>query len=271
MPRSNKVISIPVLNDFIYTLLSEATYEQKRGLSGRYLKAAMNSRSARAFATSSTREEKEILLSHFGLDYFYVISGRSITFKKLKDILTKFETGKKVKAIADIAESGIFVTSDVEFLKLLGLMSQSIHNPNFFLNVELSRIAYNIKKWKKTELSAYDLEIREMQEDAKTLCDCALNMDRAMVYHKGLNGVSGNELRVLLYLYKNQGYISDSHLAEYFHGVLSKLQFRYAIKQLFSSQAIIKNIEQRTEYTISGIGVKHVNNFLNNFTGKNQF
>jgi hypothetical protein len=63
MNKFNKFITIPLLNEFVYTVLFEADYAQKRTLMGKYLKASMTAKGANAFARNSTREEKEYTLS----------------------------------------------------------------------------------------------------------------------------------------------------------------------------------------------------------------
>lgn len=274
MSNTNKIISIPVLNDYIYTVLFQASYEQKRGLKGKYLKAAMSAKSAKSFASNSTREEKEMMLAHFGLEYFYVISPKSLGFQKLKDILKKFEKNKKISAIKDIAEEGVYVTSDVEFLKLLGYMSQAIHHPSFFLNLEINRQGYHIQKWAKNNFNQNDFLIREVSENAIRLSRTALAMDFSMTYSQGLTGVHPNELRILLYLYSRSNIsISDEALLDYFNGKMKPLQFRYAIKSLCKSQCIKRSINaaDKAEYSIAGAGVSHVNHFINNSISQNDF
>ena len=114
MNKRNKSLQNPILNDFVYTVLYNSSYEQKRGLEGKFLKAAMSEKSAKAFSSHSSTDEKNLILSHFGFEYFTVIAKRGLSLEKMKDILLKFESNKKVAALKDLAEEGLIVTSDKE-------------------------------------------------------------------------------------------------------------------------------------------------------------
>lgn len=259
-----KILNNPILNDFVYTLLFNASIDEKRGLKGKYLRAAMNGAAAKRFATNSTREEKEYIMSHFGVEFFYVIAKRGVTLPMMKQILTKYETDKKVQAMKDIAETGLFVTSDKEFLRLLGLMSQSIHHPSFFLNMEFIRQGYHIQKWKKHNLNGLDMETREADESAKIVAKTILNGAITFDYSGGKTGVTPLEMKILVYLYTlSHTYIKDDLLFNYFSGAVNKNKYRYAMKALIKDQLIQQHgLSSKREYTISGAGVKHVNSFL---------
>ena len=63
--KSNK-LNINLLNDFIYTILFNASSEDKKGLYGKYLNACESEKEAHKFIETATRVEKEFLLSQFG-------------------------------------------------------------------------------------------------------------------------------------------------------------------------------------------------------------
>jgi hypothetical protein len=264
MPKKLNIVNDPILNDFVYSLLFEASYEEKRGLKGKYMRASMSGEAAKRFATNSTREEKEYIMAHFGVEFFYVVAKRGVQLTQLKRILTKFESDKKVASLKDIAETGLFVTSDKEFLRLLGLTAQSIHHPSFFLNMEMLRQGYNIQKWKKLNLNKTDLQTREADEMGKLLARTFLNGSIALEYAPGSTRVTPNEMRILLYLYTlAHTYVNDSDLSHYFVGYMTKNVYRYAMKALWKDGLIQQHgMASKREFTITGAGVKHVNNFF---------
>lgn len=258
----SKNINNPILNDFVYTVLYNASYEEKRGLTGKYLKAAMNERAAKSFASNSTLEEKIYLLSHFGMEHFFVFAKRGLSLQKFRDILTKFEANKKVSALKDISQDGVFVTGDKEFLRLLGFMAQSIHHPSFFLNLEFNRQGFHIQKWKKRNLNDRDLQLREIDENASNLAKIMLNGCLSMDYARTLMNIMPSQLKILLYLYSMpHAYVSDITLGEYFVGRISRLEFRSAIKTLLNGFLIQQNDEEKS-YTIAGPGIKKVNEYF---------
>jgi hypothetical protein len=266
-----RLVNIPVLNDFVYTLLFNASYEQKRGLKGKYLKAAMDGRSAKIFASTSTREEKEFICAHFGVEFFYVMAKRSVTFAGLRDILEKFEVNKKVSAIRDISELGICVTSDKEFLRLLGLMSQSIHHHSFFLNMEFQRQGYHIQKWSKNNLNKGDLLTREVDESAKILVKTALNACLVMTDTPGMTGITEGEMKIMLYLYVfSNTYVEADKIYAHFVGRMTKQLYRTSIKRLIKSQYIQQHGQmKKKEYTITGQGISKVYDFVKSIFSAN--
>jgi hypothetical protein len=260
-----RTVNNPILNDFVYTLLYTASYEEKRGLKGKYLRAAISGESAKRFATNSTREEKEFILSHFGIQFFYVIAKqKNVTMVRMKELLAKFEGDKRIAALRDMAEMGLFVTSDKELIRLLGYMSQSIHHHTFFLNMEFLRQGYHIQNWKRQNVNEADMQTREADESAKVLAKTMLKTCLAMEYVDGMTHVSQTQMKILLRLYPiSHTYINDPELYNYFSGNFNKTKFRHAMNGLLKDQLILqKGKASKKEYTISGAGIKHVNNFF---------
>lgn len=266
MKKRNKSLQNPILNDFVYTVLYNSSYEQKRGLEGKFLKAAMNEKSAKAFASHSSTDEKNLILSHFGFEYFTVIAKRGLSLEKMKDILTKFESNKKVSALKDLAEEGLIVTSDKEFLRLLGFTSQTIHHPTFFHNLEFLRQGYHIKKWAKRNLNQDDLSIRETDEMASFLANKFLVVHEKIEHSQALFGLSSNQLKILLYLYtKPHTYIPETELWDYFDSSMNTREFKTNLRALHRAYLIQPSVsERKKQYTISGAGTKKVNLFFDN-------
>jgi hypothetical protein len=254
----------PILNDFVYSLLYGASYEEKRGLKGKYLRAAMSGDTAKRFCTSSSREEKEYLLSHFGVQFFYVIAKKGVTVKRMEEIFANFKIGKKAAAMKEMAEAGIYVSSDKELAQMLGVMAQSIHHHSFFLNLEFLRQGYHIQKWKRHATNGKDMQVREAQESAKVLATTMLNACVTIDYVDGLIGITPTAMKILLYLYSlSHTYIEDNVLYSRFAGAFNKTKYRYAIKALIKGDMIIQQGPKiRREITITAAGIKHVNNFM---------
>lgn len=273
MSKVGKLINNPILNDFIYTLLFQASLEEKRSLPGRYRKIAMSSRLAKKFATTSTREEKEFVLSHFGMSYFYVVGRSGMPVEKFKDILDKFEKKKKALALKEMAEEMIFVSSDKEFVRLLGLMSQSIHHHTYFMNMEFQRQGYHIQKWAKNNLNQEDLLTREIDQNAKVVAKTCLNACVSMDYIPGRTGFTGTQMKILLYLYTvSHTYVPTDKIYNVFAGYISINAYRMAIKQLTDNMFVTKmNGKEEVSFTISGMGIKQVNDFTQKVLNLNTF
>jgi hypothetical protein len=268
-----KIINNPALNEFIYTLLYQSTMEERRGLKGKYLKIAMSAKAAKIFATTSTREEKEYIMSHFGFEFGYVIFKRGMAMTKFKHILDKFEKKKQAAALADIAEEGLFVMADKEFIRLLGLTSQAIHHPAYFLNLELNRQGYHIQKWSRKFDNQEDMATREVDMNAKLVVRTCLNANMTMDYWPGTTGISVLQMKILLYLYSvSHLYVGEGKLFDIFIGVAAKFKFNNAIKGLIDNTFIMKNVSAKEkEYSITGLGIKQVNEFVTRTVNLNTF
>ncbi len=269
----NNIINNPVFNEFVYSALFNASVEEKRGLKPKYFKIAMSARSAKTFCTTGSKEEKEYILSHLGYEYFYVICKRGMTMLKFKEILAKFDTQKRVSAISDIAEAGIFVTSNREFMRMLGLMSQSIHHHSHFLNLELIRQGHHIHRWSKQYLNKKDLETRESDVCFYVLGRTCLSAILTMGFWSGSTGITPAQMEILLYLGSvSNSFISYQRLFDVFAGNTNNFKFSSAIRMLVSDQYIIKHSKGNVkEYTISELGIKQVNQFIDKTLNLNSF
>lgn len=259
--KSTSILRNPILNEFLYTVLYNANYEDKRKLQGKYLRAAISEKTAKSFVAHSTRDEKEYVLATLGFEFFYVIAKKDTKFKQFKDLLSKFENKKQVQAMAEIAQMGVFVTSDREITRLLGLMSKAIHHPTFFLNMELLNQGYNIRKWKRRAANHLDEDVREADEVSRSLSMTMLHSHIALQYCRGSVGLGESAMMILLYLhYHKMGNIPHTSLFAYFDGNMTKTEFTYAMKALNGGYCIETNSDN--EHSITGEGIKKVNLLL---------
>lgn len=266
-----KMTNNPALNEFVYTALYQSSMEERRGLRGKYLKIAMSAKASKTFATTSTREEKEYILSHFGFEFAYIIFKRGTTLLKFKQIFEKFEKKRKAAALSDIAQDGMFVTTDKEFMRLLGHVSQSIHHPAYFLNLELNRQGYHIQKWPKKFANQDDMASREVDMSAKLLVKTCLSANLVMDYCEGSTGIRPLELKILLYLYTlSQIYVPEEKIFAVFAGAITTNKFRRAIRAVSLDHLILKNAKEK-EYTITAAGIRQVNEYVNRIMNLNTF
>lgn len=262
MNRSNKILNIPILNDFIYTLLYEAPFEAKRGLRGKYLKATLTGRAAKAFAVNSTREEKEYILSHFGIEFYYVINPKKMQISVLKEILKKYQKDKRVSAMRDLAQEGIFVTGDEQFTHLLKLIAKSIHHPSFFLNLELKKQGYHTKKWSKIINDPVDLRDRDTYTKDNIVVRLMLNSILEIDNMSGRQGLFEKEMKVLMYFYVYKHlFIPEQDIADFFGGRMKKSEYKSALLGLLKTQLIQRSAIERSEYSITSSGINEVANF----------
>src|ERR1700735_1039190 len=102
MGKKSKVIPNVFLNAFTYDVLYKATVEQKRGLNGRYLKAAKNSTTATAFSNSADIEDRAILLSKLNIPFAWVFG--KLEDKNLTEIYHTYKSDGQAKALKSMME-----------------------------------------------------------------------------------------------------------------------------------------------------------------------
>lgn len=255
--------SDPIFNDYLYTILYNAPISQKRNLKGKYQKAAMSEKAAKTFIQTASLEDKIYMLCELGHSFFFTLMKDDFKVEYLKDILTDFEKDNKTQGLKSVLEKGVFVSSDVTFNRLLGYVSRAIHHHSFYLDMEMQRQGWNVKKWSKRAFTQRDLDFREMDEGATELARSFLSAAITMDYCKGSVGVTHQEMKILLYLYtQSHTFISEKHLTDYFHGYIRGAEIRLGIRNLWKSNNIEqdKGIEKR--YTITGSGTRCVSNFF---------
>lgn len=262
--KPRRSVPDPIFNDFLYTILYNSSYAQKRELHGRYLKAAMSEKSARLFIQNASDEDKKYILGKLGYKFFWCFCKEDFKQEYLSDILKKFQEDRKVSALKDILETGIFVTGDREFLRLMGLMSSAIHQPSFYFDLEMQRQGLNIKKWKKRYMTPIDLKMRDLDEGSTELARTLLSASVSMDYVKGTMGLSAAQMKILLYLYTQPHiFMSEKHLKQFFTGYVRGAELRTGVRNLFK-EGFVTGEKKLMEwsYTISSKGTKTVSEYF---------
>lgn len=262
--KPRRSVPDPIFNDFLYTILYNSSYAQKRELHGRYLKAAMSEKSARLFIQNASEEDKKYILGKLGYKFFWCFCKDDFKQEYLSDILKKFNEDRKVSALKDILETGIFVTGDREFLRLMGLMSSAIHQPSFYFDLEMQRQGLNLKKWRKRYMTPGDLQMRSIDEGASDVARTLLAGSVAIDYVKSTIGISPSQMKILLYLYTQPHiFMSEHHLKQFFTGYIRGAELRTGVRHLFK-EGFIEGEKKGSDwsYTISSKGTKTVSEYF---------
>lgn len=254
----------PILSDFLYTVLFNASYAEKRGLEGKYLKAAMSDKAARRFVENSTDEEKKVMLSHFGYRFFWVLMKEDFDKQGLRDLLDKFNEDKKVSALKDIMDKGVFVQSDKEFVRLLSFVSRTTHHNAFYYDMEFKRQGYHIEKWRKRIFLERDRLARDTDDEAKKLASYFLRATTSMQGMKDRMGLSLLEMQILCYLYSEPHItFSEQTIVDYFINTSNKGHTSGSVKRLAKSGFLDYETDNgKRSYIINTEGVKVVTEYF---------
>lgn len=257
-PRTGNLITIPILNDLIFTLLYNATSEQKRGLPQKYLKQIASQAKLRNFCTTSSREEKEHILSHFGFRFFYTVMHKDITG------LEKFYEEIKRGGPHDGIRNAIYIHGNEQFAYYLNLYAKSIHHPNYFLNYEIIRAGYHIKNWGKNNINRENMEVREIIEGDNALMRTLLSTSVMMQMFPATTGLTMPHIHILMYLYiKRHLYVTRDALVAYFKGFgpYSKRGYIiHCIRELWTEKYVDRGTDEKS-FTITALGIKKITEF----------
>lgn len=275
MPAATKFTSLsePIFNELLYTLLFNATAAQKRQLSGKFLRASLSEKAAKNFIKHATDDEKKQLMSALGMKFFWCFAKEDFKSDTLRDILKKYEEDKKPSALRDVLDYGLYVSSDVNFLRLLGFVSRTVHHHAYFKNMELAQVGFQIKRWKKRAFLPADLDMRNIDEGATEMAKMLLAGSITIDYIKGVLGISPVQMKVILYLYTcPHRHTSEEFLQEFFYGYLRPVEVRVSIRELHNEGYIDGEREGRNwRYVINAKGTKIVNEFFKTVFSKFNF
>lgn len=263
---AKEVIKFPpdaIFNDFLYTILYNASAEKKRLLKGKYLKAAMSETSAKTFIQNASLEDKLYMMCELGQKFFMVLVNEKTTPTEFKGILDLFEKDQKSTAYTDILRNGLFVSSDSSFNRFLGFVSRSIHHHSFFLSMEQVRAGFHVRKWAKRAYTQRDLAFREADESTTELVKLLLHGSIASDYVKSAIGINPTELKLLLYFYTHpHTFVSEKHLYDYFKGCIRESDTRLGVRALWKSGFLEMDKLPEKRYTITGTGTQKVAEYL---------
>lgn len=252
------------LSELIYNIAREAPLSLKRGLPMRLFRAISSEKMAMKFACESSYEEKREFLSYMGVKHFVVFANvDKITGGDFKEILKDFSEDKLVAATKKIANLNIFVSSDKQYVELLGMTAQSISSPRYSLNMELLRTGYHIQKWHREIKNQEHKKLQQETEFDREFCRLIFNTLMAYRMCESWFGVTQDEMRLLLLLkIKTFAYISSEDLVGKFTGTMTPNQVAKAKRSLLKALLIEKHYEpKKQEYTISARGILITNQF----------
>jgi hypothetical protein len=234
--RTGNIVTIPILNDLIFTLLYNSTSEQRRGLQNYYLKQIESQAKLRNFCTTSSREEKEEILSHFGFRFFYVVMHKDISY-------------------------------------YLNLYAKSVHHPNYFLNFQILRTGYHIHNWGRNNVNTENMEVREMIESETLVMRTLLSANVMMHMFSGATGLTMPHIHILMYLYiKRHIYVPRAALVSFFKGFGPYNKARYVLvcmQELWTEKYVERGLDKKS-YTITARGVKKISEFRDQVLTFNQ-
>lgn len=264
----------PCLNNFIYDILFNAPTEVKNNLPRKYRNAVKNSRTAQSFIGKCSHEEKLEILTLLEVQWYMCFFDRGFPQKRyLKDIFLKYKDAENNVQVMlnDLIKDRIYVTSDVEFARQIGIMSKIQNHHSYIQNMLLSKAGYHIKKWKKIVKDPKTLTAKENEVSVRYLMSTCMNFVRAMDMATSVFGVLENDINILLYLYgTTHHYVSADVVCSRFGEVLTRNAITTSFKRMYLN-GLIRKSAKGIEYSISPMGVKKVSEIIEFVLKANEF
>lgn len=266
MPKKKAIVPNAFLNEFVYTCLYNVTQEQKKNLSKATLKILSTAARAKAFASNSTKDEKEVVLTELGYQWGTIIFPKGVqSVNALKKLMKEVEEGRTATGLSHLVGEKIFITTDKETAFYLGLAAASISHKNYFMNLDLQKTGHALKKWSKrvnNETNEDILEAIEFSDAIDRLIAESISMGK---YCEGFLGIMERDLVVLQYLSENRHiYMDKDRIEGRFKGTIKGTGVTTALKKLYESDYIRKHINTRPpKFTITASGIDVITRFRN--------
>lgn len=272
--RRKEIDPDPAFDEYVYTILYNATPADRDKLPLRFRKIMKSEKSVTRFITASSLETKINLLSYLGIKHgLFLVDDYSQSMKKLKDKLADIDKQKKAGLLQDISDNKLYVVTDREVIHRLTSLARLTHTESYLLNQQFQRVTYQVHNWSRKFNRTDGLDLPQIEADMSAVIKTVLQANMSIEFSTSIFGLSMNQIKVLLFLYlSREGYTPIEKLWDFFAIFLSKLKVTAAVKELFEERHIEKHgVSGNREYIITGKGIKMVNEFLNRVLQSNTF
>lgn len=268
------VIRNPFLNDLMYDLCYNMPDDTKKKLSVYYRKILASPIRTKNFCEFSNMDTKLKFFHDIGMqNAITIFPDKAKNGVALYDLMKKYETDRLASATKDHSAMSVFVTTDKETSFFLGLMAQTIHSSSYVLNLDYNKVGYHFRKW-GTKLDTDDhKELTECVESAGLIAQTMLETSLCLNNSKVLFNVNPSDVQLLFYMYKHRHlYLKIERIHDVFIGMLPKRLITSSFKRMFLNGYVRKHSDYKIlQYTITGLGIDLVNQFIQRVLKNNNF
>lgn len=259
------VVSESSISEFVYSVIKAATTEQRLNLPESLRKKINTEKRAKAFAKSSTTDQKRRLLSYLDIGFFWTfVNIRGVTPKHYSEILKLFARDNKVGAIREMAQKGLCVTSDKEYFYQLTNMGESSKSDVYKKEIELVNIqksAAIIRKWKNKMPSLREEENAELfSNEVANLIGVILSSYKSVKHY---SGISNEDYLILNYFYQRRGkYIDAQEVEVKMSSDVMKRKIRPIVNRMAKNSYLMPHFDEREKkYSITKSGIQTIQKF----------
>jgi len=249
----------PTLREFLYDVLYQLQGDKEFVLKDTYRELGRTNSRAKKFANRASLEQILHILAMCGIQWTMVIFDTKDKPETLRQLFEGYRDTGENSANAHLnklIKKRIYVTTDKQFIKYLGLSAQLIESDEFKRNMELLKVGYHIRQWTKklnSQTSADDVrEIENSNYFAKVFLSCVMMEDRLKFAEQ--------DWRILLYLYINDTkYVHRKIIDQEFSSRYIPKKIGNALSRLCKQEFVQKDFKYSQQFKITGLGMAEIN------------
>lgn len=255
-----ELFEIPIAQ-FLYTCIYNMTTREKSNIPSHLYQQINTEKKAKRFCEKSSTDQKREFFSYLDIGFFWTfVNAPNITAKQYLSIMKDIKKEHPVGALKEMCDRGMCITSDDEYIFLMGQMSRMVTSNVYVKNQELLRIGSGIKKWSK-KLKPDDEDSSDEIFSALRIIDAAYEKERHI---PELLGISVFEYRILSFLYVSKDkYVPFKKIWDRFAGDIPQRKITSGQIKLAKALLIQRHYDwQKKEYIITRAGIRLVNEYL---------
>ncbi len=266
-------------SEYFFNIFSNLTHEQKLRLDASEKYLFRSEMSIRRFADQGTLEEKVVILTKLGYDWFFGLYpvGKDLPAVMKKAYRQHTIKNTRAEVIQDMIESHVFILDNKAVATALAMMGQNNHSDAFYINRHFFQLPkmleqYELSSSKLFEFFTSQNPIKESAEFRAGL----QTMDKLIGLVSQMFTVEQNadflfkltrlDIRILLLLFPfRNNYVSLDYLKRHLHPEYSPKAIAARCTFLFMKRNLIDKLPKTNpiSYTIKSDGILILGELLN--------
>lgn len=270
-----KLVHNPYFDEFIYDIIYSLTTKQKRDLDPVYAKMVSTPKKAKAFCRLGSLEQKFHFLASVGIKWSSILYCETASPKNFKEVLKAYQKEGRTHGLKQMANNQIYITTDREFMFMLMTMAQSIHHPQYSLNMEWNKLGYKMGALGVWTKSAANVEFTKANENIDALNRFSLlweQQQRTTEIIESTFSINENDFRILNFLFRNKHrHVGKEEMFKYFETIIKDSMMYKSLKGLTENLYIQQSAMNKKDYTITALGINLIDKIFQRAINTNNF
>lgn len=252
----------PNLREFLYDVLYKLQGSDEFFKRDTYKELGRTNSKARQFANKATLEQILYIVGMCGIEWTLVIFDNDKRPRYIRQLFERYRdegVHSDNAEIKKLIEKKIYITTDKQFVKYLGVAADLIEFDGYKRSAELSRAGYHLRQWQRKFKSATASADEDDAYSMRYLQKLALSTIIAESTQR-LTQVDG---RVLGFLYIfDTVFVQKSAIGKRLAGIYTMVGISSALKRLVKAGLVQEDFKDKKAFKITALGVAEVNRNL---------